>query len=297
MAEDTSFEQHRRHLFGIAYRMMGSVAEAEDAVQESWLRWQGSSREGVGNPRAFLSAIVTRLCLDRLKAARQRREIYVGPWLPEPLLQDPALVTQPDEDAAQDVSVALMLALERLSPLERAAFILHDVFDMGFDEIAAALDRSEAACRQLAARARASVRAARPRFAVRPGEGEAIAEAFFAAARSGDTVALRRLLAEGAAVHTDGGGRKTAALKIILGAEKICRFFAGLARKPRGVRPLWSRAVLINGLPGFVTMEPDGTLQTTALEIEDGRIQAIYVVRNPEKLRHVQLLLNGHSPM
>lgn len=284
------FERHRAELFGLAYRMLGSVAEAEDVVQDAWLRWQEVEREKVENPRAYLSAIATRLCLDRLKSARQRREIYVGPWLPEPLLEDPSLISLPDEETSQDVSVALMLALERLSPLERAVFILHDVFEMGFDEVAKALGRSEAACRQLASRARASIHAARPRFAVRPDEGDSIAQAFFAASRSGDTSALRSLLAEAAVLHTDGGGRKRAALNLIGGAEKVCRFFAGLARKKR-LQPVWSRQLLINGLPGIATMEADGTLQTMALEIEAGRIRAIYVVRNPDKLKHVAALL------
>jgi RNA polymerase sigma-70 factor (ECF subfamily) len=175
------FETHRAHLVGLAYRMLGSVAEAEDAVQDAYLRWHGADRGNVTNPRAFLSKVVTRLCLDRMKSARQRREIYVGPWLPEPLVQDTDFVSNPVEHVTDDISFALMLALERLSPLERAAFILHDIFELAFDEIATALHRREATCRQLVRRARSHVAAERPRFTVNPAEGANIAEAFFKA--------------------------------------------------------------------------------------------------------------------
>jgi RNA polymerase sigma-70 factor (ECF subfamily) len=184
-----------------------------------------------------------------------------------------------------------MLALERLSPLERAAFILHDVFDIGFDEVAGALDRSEAACRQLAARARDHMRDSPPRFAVSPKEASRIAEAFFTAARSGDVAGLRDLLAEDVVLRTDGGGHKPSALRPVLGADKVSRFFAGIARKAGLTGPQWVRRVTINGLPGFATVEPDGTLQTTALDIADGRIRAVYIVRNPDKLRKVRSML------
>jgi RNA polymerase sigma-70 factor (ECF subfamily) len=281
-----TFERHRGHLTGLAYRMLGSVAEAEDVVQDAFLRWHRSAG-AVEHPRAFLSTVVARLCLDRLKAARHRRETYVGPWLPEPLIDDPAQTAEPAGALARDVSVALMLALERLSPLERAAFLLHDVFDLGFDEIAAALGRSEVACRQLASRARANVQAARPRFPVDPAEQARLAEAFFTASRSGDAAALRDLLAAAATLHTDGGGRKRAALNVITGAERIARFFMGLARKGRARAPLWSKQLRVNGLPGIATVEHDGTVQTIALEIAAGRITAIYVMRNPDKLRHL----------
>jgi RNA polymerase sigma-70 factor (ECF subfamily) len=278
------FETHRAHLVGLAYRMLGSVAEAEDAVQDAYLRWHGADRGNVNNPRAFLSKVVTRLCLDRMKSARQRREVYVGPWLPEPLVQDADFVSNPVEHVADDISFALMLALERLSPLERAAFILHDIFDLEFDEIATALYRSEATCRQLVRRARAHVAAERPRFTVTPAEGANIAEAFFKASRSGDTAALRDLLADTVLLHTDGGGRKPAALNVIFGAHKVGRYFGGLFRKGKVMDPLWTKRVTINGQPGLATVERDGTLQTVALEIANGRIDAIYVTRNPDKL-------------
>ncbi len=280
-----AFEAHRRHLTGLAYRMLGSVAEAEDVVQEAYLRWHRADRGAVAAPRAFLSRIVTRLSLDLLKSARHRRETYVGPWLPEPVVDAEALTPDSSADLAADLSVALMLALERLSPLERAAFLLHDVFDTGFAEIAETLGRSEAACRQLAARARDHVRDARPRFAISAEEGARIAAAFLAASGSGDAAALASLLAQDAVLYTDGGGRKSAALLPIFGSAKIQRFlvsFAGKAPPIRAIRP-----AEINGLPGFLVTEADGALMTIAYEVRDAHVAAIYLVRNPDKLRHL----------
>lgn len=280
------FEAERGRLKGLAYRLLGSLMDAEDVVQDAWLRWQNAAAAAtvVETPRAYLSSIVTRLCLDRLKQARRRREVYVGPWLPEPVLEDPALHALPAERLAGEVTFALMLALERLSPLERAAFILHDVFDVPFDEVARTLGRSEDTCRQLARRARAHVAAERPRYAVPDATGEAVAEAFFSAARSGDTAALARLLAAEATLHTDGGGRKVAALNIIRGGAKVLRFFAGIARKPTSAPPREERACRLNGLPARLTVEADGTRQATAVEVVDGRVTAVYIVRNPDKL-------------
>jgi RNA polymerase sigma-70 factor (ECF subfamily) len=288
--EIDAFESERPRLFALAYRMLGSVADAEDVVQDAFLRWRRAGPETVGNPRGFLSKVVSRLCLDRLKEARRRREIYVGPWLPEPLINDPSLAVSPSEDVAGDVSFALMLALERLSPLERAAFLLHDVFDMEFAEIAGVLGRSEAACRQLAARARGNVRSEKPRFATAPGKAEEISDAFFVALRSGDAGALRDVLAADAVFHADGGGRVPAARNIIRGAERIAKFFAGYARKGVTSKPRWTRRLTVNGLPGEIAMNADGVMQTTALEIRDGRVAAVYVTRNPDKLRHLAAL-------
>ncbi len=282
-----AFEQHRRHLTGLAYRMLGSLSEAEDAVQEAWLRWQGTDPRMIDDARAYLSRIVTRLCLDTLKSARMRRETYVGPWLPEPVLDDARFAAETASDYAHDLSVGLLLALERLSPLERAAFLLHDVFDVDFAEIARLLERSPAACRQLAARARANVRAARPRFEVPADGGVSITRAFATAARSGDVSALAQLLAEDATLHTDGGGRTRAARNVIVGRDRIARLLAGIARKfgrPDIAEMSFTR---INGLPGMVTRDSDGNAQTTALQIEGARITAVYVVRNPEKLMHL----------
>lgn len=274
-----AFDPLRPRLIRIAYRMLGSVADAEDVVQEAFLRWHGADRDAVREPEAFLRRIVTRLCLDQLKSARARRETYVGPWLPEPLVEE--------EDIDEDVTLPLMLALERLSPLERAAFLLHDVFGVEFDEVAATIGRDPAATRQLASRARAHVRAARPRFDVPKARGLEIAEAFFAASRRGDMAALGALLAEDVVMHADGGGVRSAAVDVVAGAKIVVRLHAALAQlfKRHGSQLVHVGA--INGLPGFVTREADGLLQTTAFELREGRIAAIYIVRNPDKLRHL----------
>ncbi|USI72512.1 sigma-70 family RNA polymerase sigma factor [Sphingomonas morindae] len=280
-----ALEPLRPALQRLAYRMLGSIADAEDIVQEAFLRWLRAARDEVRVPEAFLRRTVTRLCLDQLKSARHRRETYIGPWLPEPLLEAEAAVGL--SGAGDDLTLPLMLALERLSPLERAAFLLHDVFGAGFDEIAATLDRDAAACRQLAARARGHVRAARPRFPVAESEAMAIAQAFFAASRSGDRAALAALLAAQVAMHADGGGKRSAAARPILGARQVLQIHKALGvfwRKRGSTLLRWCR---IDGLPGFVTREADGVVQTTALAIEAGRITAIYVVRNPDKLRHL----------
>lgn len=287
------FESHRQTLQRLAYRMLGSVSDAEDAVQDAFLRWHGRRDREIDNPRAYLSTLVTRLCLDRLKEARRAREVYVGEWLPEPLIEAWGGSEDPRETLVDDVSVALLLALERLSPLERAAFLLRDVFDMEFAEIATTLNRSEAACRQLAARARRHVQDGRPRFALDPQEGEAVAGAFFEALRTGETAGLSALLAEGAVLHSDGGGRRPATLRPIEGADKIRRFFEGLSRKGVLMAGPWSIRLRVNAMPGLAALGADGTLQTIALEIREARIQAIYITRNPDKLAHVARLVPG----
>ena len=273
-----SFDPLRPRLTRVAYRMLGSVADAEDVVQEAFSRWMGADRDVVIEPEAFLRRTVTRLCLDQLKSARRKRETYVGPWLPEPVLE---------EEADEDVTLPLMLALERLSPLERAAFLLHDVFGIGFEEISATLQREPAACRQLAARARGHVREARPRFKVEKDRGLEIAEAFFAASRSGDMAALGAMLAADVTVHADGGAKRPAAMEPIVGLDHVLQTHKALAARFRKRGSTLVRTAFINGLPGFVTRESDGELQTTALEIEDGKVAAIYVMRNPDKLRHL----------
>jgi RNA polymerase sigma-70 factor, ECF subfamily len=286
----SSFEPHRRYLFGIAYRMLGSIAEAEDVVQDAFLRWNDAERASVGEPRAYLARTVTRLSLDRLKAARARREQYVGTWLPEPLVGMGPPAADPAATLADDLSVALMMTLERLSPLERAAFLLHDVFEMDYAAIAGVLERTEVACRQLAARAREHVRQERPRFHAPEDAGARLQAAFLAAITGGDLDGLARLLAEDAVFYADGGGKRPAALKPIHGRERILRFFSGLGRAPG---PFHLEPVQINGLPGFVVRGPQG-LETLALEVRqpedptsDPQIVAIYGVRNPEKLRHL----------
>jgi RNA polymerase sigma-70 factor (ECF subfamily) len=273
-----SFDPLRPKLMRVAYRMLGSVADAEDILQEAFIRWMKADRDEVREPEAFLRRTVTRLCLDQLKSARRRRETYIGPWLPDPVVE---------EEEAEDVTLPLMLALERLSPLERAAFLLHDVFALEFEEVAATIGRDPAACRQLAARARSHVREARPRFQVEKQHGLALAEAFFAASRSGDMKALASMLAADVSAYTDGGGKRPAVLKPIVGFEAVMKALERLAVlfKHRGSKLV--RAGFVNGLPGFVTLEADGELQTTALDIEDGKVAAIYVVRNPDKLKHL----------
>jgi RNA polymerase sigma-70 factor (ECF subfamily) len=279
-AEDAaaSFDPLRPKLARVAYRMLGSVADAEDAVQEAFIRWLGTDRSEVREPEAYLRRTVTRLCLDQLKSARRRRETYIGPWLPEPVVE---------EDDVEDVTLPLMLALERLSPLERAAFLLHDVFGLAFEEVAATIDHDPAACRQLASRARDHVREARPRFKVEKERGREIVEAFFAASRSGDMTALGALLAEDVSVHSDGGGKRPAAVRPVLGKRTVLRLFRAIAVLARKYPARSARFAFINGLPGVIAEEADGQLSTTAFEIENGRIAAIYVMRNPDKLRHL----------
>ena len=275
------FEPHRTFLTGLAYRMLGSVAEAEDVIQDAFLRWREVDRAAIAEPRAYLARVVSRLCLDRMKSASHRREHYVGTWLPEPVVAEPA------QTLADDLSVALLLALERLSPLERAAFLLHDVFDMDYAAVGEAIDHSEAACRQLAARAREHVRQDRPRYPANDSEARKLADAFVTAAATGDVDGLARLLAEDAVLYSDGGGKRRAALNPIVGKDRILRFFAGLRAKGDGAFSAYrAEPTTINGLPGFVFHTAEGT-ETLAVEIADGAIVAIYTVRNPDKVRHL----------
>lgn len=282
---ESTFEPHRPYLRGLAYRMLGSVSDAEDVVQDSFLSWIASDRDRVTEPRAFLTRIVTRLCLDLLGSARVRREQYVGTWLPEPMLAEAG--AQDAHELAADLSVALLLTLERLSALERAAFLLHDVFDADYAELAQTLNRSESACRQLVARAREHVRAERPRYQAADAAVERLAAAFHSAMLSGDVASFAACLAEDAVLYSDGGGRLTAALKPIYGREKILRFVVGIMAKRGLPAPADLRRATLNGLPGFLLRMPEG-VETIALEIDGDSIAAIYAVRNPDKLRHLQ---------
>ncbi|HEU5272231.1 MAG TPA: sigma-70 family RNA polymerase sigma factor [Xanthobacteraceae bacterium] len=285
--EAKGFEAHRPALMGLAYRMLGSRAEAEDVVQDAYLRWHGADRAAIEHPRRYLGTVVTRLCLDRMKSAQARREVYVGPWLPEPIV-DERFEDEAAGELAHDISIALMLVLERLSPLERASFLLHDVFGLDFAEVGRTLGRGEAACRQLAARARTHIEAGRPRFASSREAGDRLAAAFQRANAAGDMQALTALLAEDAVLYSDGGGKRAAALQPIRGADKIVRFLAGMARKTPSLLAFDVRRAAVNGLAGFVLREPDGSVDTVAIDHRDGRITAIYLTRNPEKLRHVR---------
>lgn len=283
------FEAHRRYLFGLAYRMTGSVADAEDLVQEAWVRWARVDQAQVRSPRAFLSRIVSRLGLDQLKSARARREEYVGPWLPEPLLGEDASADAAVE-LAQDVSMAMMLALERLSPLERAVFLLKDVFDREYSEIAETLGRSEPACRKLASRARTHVHAQAPRRQATPAEHDRVLGAFVSAVMSGDMDTLSAVLAEDVVFYSDGGGRVLAARKPIHSARKVALFLLGVARKFPLSKDAAVEFAAVNGRPGIVIREGAVVTQTQSFDIEGERIRAIYVVRNPEKLAHLRVL-------
>lgn len=286
-----AFDRLRPRLTRIAYRMLGSVSEAEDMVQEAYLRWHATDRTTVREPAAFLARTVTRLCLDHLKSARARRESYVGMWLPEPLVD--AAAPGADESDPEELSLVLMMALERLSPLERAAFLLHDVFDLPFEEVAMAIGRDPAACRQLASRARAHVRAERPRFPLNEKQSEDIARAFFAASFSGDVRSLQALLAKDVAIYADGGGRQTAFLNPIRGMAKVVRAFVKLAEKAGPQQPRLVRVTTIDGLPGYLAVDRFGVFHSTALQVVDGRIEAIFTVRNPDKLRHLEAVGEG----
>jgi len=280
---DPGLSHLRARLIRLAYRMLGSVAEAEDVVQNAYLRWLATDRSKVREPAALLHTVVTRLCLNELKSARRRRELYTGPWLPEPL-------PDPDEpETRDDITFALMIALERLSPLERAAFLLHDVFGWDFDAVARTINREPAACRKLASRARTHIQAARPRFPVSREQGQEIAAAFFAASRFGDMERLRALLAEGVTAHADGGGKVPASLHPLAGIDAVLERHAQLAAEFARAPSKLVRYAFFDGLPGFVTIEAGEIVQLTALEIDGDKISAIYVMRNPDKLRHLGL--------
>ena len=277
-----SFLDARPRLFAAAYRMLGTVSDSEDILQDAFLRWQSTDKDKVRDPVGYLLRITTRLCLDYLKSARVKREVYPGEWLPELVFSDNQI-----EALDHDVSVALLLALERLTPLERAAFLLHDVFDCDYDEIATTLKRSPANCRQLAMRARRNVQKDRPRTAIDTKQGEAVTRAFFAASKSGDTAVLAQLLTDDVQLISDGGGKAIAALNPIVGQDRVIRFFSGLSRKRDGYVPRQWKTCRLNGLPAIVSREVDGFVQATALEVIDGKIHRIYVVRNPDKTQHL----------
>ncbi|MBO9451819.1 sigma-70 family RNA polymerase sigma factor [Tropicibacter sp. R16_0] len=283
---DQAFVDLQPRLFAVAYRMLGTVSDAEDVVQEAYLRWQRADRERVQDSTGYLIRITTRLCLDHLRVAKARRETYTGEWLPEPLVTDDTT-----ERLDRDVSIALLLSLERLTPLERAAFLLHDVFEHSYEELAQALDRSASSCRQLVSRARKHVQQNKPRARVDDATGRDLVKAFFSAAKSGDTGALTKLLAQGVRLHSDGGGKVLATLNPILGRDKVIRFFAGLARKSAGYPGLRWTLCELNGQPAIISREPGGILQAASFEIEDGRIAKIYMTRNPDKTRHLARVL------
>ncbi|CAM5672032.1 RNA polymerase sigma-70 factor [Streptomyces canus] len=289
MATDTEtdvFEEHRPVLMGVAYRMLGRVADAEDVVQEAWLRWSGADRSEVREPRAYLVRVTTRLAIDRLRQVKARGETYVGPWLPEPYVTDFG-DTVPDtaEQAvlADSVSLAVLVVMESLSPLERAVFVLREAFGYPYADIAAMLDRGEPAVRQLAGRARRHVEERRPRFEVDPVRRRDLTERFLAAAGGGDLEGLMSLLAPDVRLVGDSGGKSKAPLRVLESADHVGRFLVGIAE--RGVPDITWRFLELNGGPAVLILsggKPDSVFQ---LDILEGRIQSVYVIRNPDKLR------------
>lgn len=288
MAADTAtdvFEAHRPVLTGVAYRMLGRFADAEDVVQEAWLRWAGDDRADVREPRGYLVRVTTRLAIDRLRQVQSRREAYVGPWLPEPVATDFER-TVPDVAErtvlTESVSLAVLVVLESLSPLERAVFVLREAFGFPYGEIAATLDRSEAAVRQLAGRARRHVDERRPRFDVDPVQRRDLTQRFLAAASGGDLDALLSLLAPDVQLVGDSGGKAKAPLRVLETADKVGRFVFAVAKQP--IADPEFRLTELNGAPALVVLsggKPDSAVQ---IEVRDGRIQRVYIVRNPDKL-------------
>ncbi len=282
-AED--FERHRPLLFSIAYRMLSSAAEAEDIVQETYLRWREVPEEEVRSPRSYLSAVVTRLSINRLRSARARREQYVGPWLPEPLLsewsEDAGGSTEPDES----LSIAFLVLLESLNPVERAVFILREVFDYDYAEISRIVGKSEDNCRQIAHRARSAVAARRPRFESSPEHEQRLTERFVEASTSGDMEGLLELLSEDVTLWSDGGGKVAAPPYPIHGPERVARFLVGI---PRTLPGFSARAVQVNGGPGAIGYANGDPRGVVALDVAEGRIRGVHIVVNPDKLRAIR---------
>jgi RNA polymerase sigma-70 factor, ECF subfamily len=281
-----AFEQHRGLLFSVAYRMLGSVSDAEDAVQDAFIRWQRASEVDIRSSKAFLVTIVSRLCINHLQSARVEREAYVGEWLPEPLVTEPGSNASAILQVDESVSMALLLLLERLTPEERAVFLLHEVFDYKHAEIAAALSLTEANCRQLLRRAQQHVRLARPRFGASTREHTDLLERFRQAAGSGDMDRLMSLLSSDVVMHTDGGGKAAALVLPIYGPDKVARAAMYGLRRLMSLNVL-QRIVEVNGQPGIVSYQDGRPQSVFSVESRDGRIQAIYIVTNPEKLSHL----------
>jgi RNA polymerase sigma-70 factor (ECF subfamily) len=295
MTDDlAAFDRHRRLLFTLAYQMLGSVSDAEDTVQDAWLRWSAADRGEVADPRAYLVQVTSRLALDRLGSARARRESYVGPWLPEPLLTGPGVEPVGSAPAAPDptdaaelseqVSLAMLLVLETLSPMERAVFVLREVFGMPFAEVAGALDRSEAAVRQTAHRAREHVQARRPRFDADRRVQKEATERFFAACAGGDVEALMSALAPGVVLISDGGGKAKAALRPITGADKVARFLLGIVAQGLEIPDVRTEIAEVNGSAAIVAWVGSEPLVSVSLVAGEGGIEQVLVVRNPDKL-------------
>lgn len=284
MDATTTFSEHRATLFGIAYRMLGSVMDAEDVVQEAYLRWERVDRDTVESPRAFLSTIVTRLSIDALREAKRRREVYVGEWLPEPLMtgRDP----RESAELADSLSTAFLVLLESLSPPERAAFLLREVFNYDYRQLADILDTTDTNCRQMVSRAKARLESREHRFEPSREDQERLLSRFVQATSTGDYAALVEVLAGDAAVYSDHGGKAAAAQRTILGADKVARFFIGVTRRFPPDNPS-IRLVSLNGRPGAIAFSGDRPDSAFSFDCVDGKIARIYVVRNPDKLAHL----------
>lgn len=280
------FEAHRRLLFGIAYRMLGSVADAQDIVQESYLRWSQAADEAIRSPRAWLTTAVVRLCLNHLDLARVKRETYVGQWLPEPLVDERAVDPADASQLADSVSLAFLVLLETLNPTERAVFILREAFDCEFAEIARIVEKSEANCRQILTRARQRINERRPRFETSRVDADKIVSPFVAALRAGDLEAMLARLAENVVLVADGGNKPGALLQPLRGAGPVARAMLHAARK-HDVGQADIRAARVNGLPGFVRFEDGRAQAVLAFGVAGERIQAVFIISNPDKLRHL----------
>ena len=280
------FACHRARIFAVAYRLTGTVSDAEDVVQETWLRWNGIDANEIRTPEAWLITTAGRLGLDHLRRLKARRETYVGPWLPEPIVKNASEIAQPTPEEqmelSDDISIALLHMLERLAPEERTAFLLHEAFDYDYGELASLLDKTEAACRQIVSRARRRVHEARPRFTTNSQDHERLARAFSEALTHQDPAALIACLKPDAVLYSDGGGKAVAALNPIVSADHIERFFTGIRRKFN--LPLGARLIEVNGQAGMVLLHKEQILSIVSFDIEADAIAAIYIMRNPDKL-------------
>ena len=283
-----AFNEHRSLIFSIAYRMLGSVMDAEDAVQETYLRWQQSGEDAVRSPKSYLSTVVTRLCIDQLRSAKRQREEYIGPWLPEPLVMEETADMDENLALADSLSMAFLVMLEALNPTERAAFLLREVFEYPYAEIAAIVDKSESNCRQMVRRARQRVAERRHRYEPSKAQLQQMVSRFLIAAQQGDMDGLLEMLEEDVTLWSDGGGKTAAAINPIYGADKVARFFIGIISKmpPDTV----SKAARVNGQPGLIVYIDGKPYSVMVAEMQDEKVAAIRIVVNPEKLRHIAAL-------
>jgi RNA polymerase sigma-70 factor (ECF subfamily) len=280
------FEEHRQLLFGIAYRMLGTVMDAQDMVQDTYVRWQQTSAEEIRSPRAWLTTVITRLCINHLQLARVKREEYVGPWLPEPIVDETGVHSAENAQLADTLSLAFLVLLETLTPTERAVFILREGFDLEFSEIAETVNKSEANCRQILTRARKRIGERRHRFNASPEDAEKLVTPFMEAVRNGELEAVLATMASDVVLVTDGGGKARAVSRPVHGAEPIAKLLINVTRQ-YGSQKEDRRAASINGLPGFVSFDGDRVLRVMAFGIRNGRIHALFVITNPDKLRHI----------